>query len=110
MTPAGKKLKTLYMGIACALLAGASAAQGAPHLTPQECHAYPFNKVSQSVTHHDLMQELGELEAVGYEPNASEYTYPSPVTVAEQKLHAEYRRDCLPVAHVAQVRGGVRIQ
>lgn len=110
MTPAGKQLKTMFLSLTVAWVAGMGAAQAAPHLTPQECHAYPFTKASHPLTHHDVMQELGELEAVGYEPSASEYTYPSPVTVAEQKLRVEYRHDCLPAAHLAQVRGGVRLQ
>ena len=55
--------------VACMLLACAStAAFAAPHLTPQECNAYPFVYTGHDVTHADLMRELTELEQVGYEP------------------------------------------
>lgn len=43
-------------------------AVAAPRLTQQECHSYPFVKPAHEVTHADLIRELGELEAVGYEP------------------------------------------
>lgn len=74
----------------------------APHLTPQQCHAYPFVPLKHEVTHHQLMNELGELEAVGYSPDADQNDYPHAINQAERKLHAEYKHDCLPGASVAK--------
>jgi hypothetical protein len=42
----------------------------APHLTPQECHSYPFVKPAREVTHADLVQ------------------------AAQQRLDAMYQSDC----------------
>jgi hypothetical protein len=66
----------------------------APHLTPQECHSYPFVKPAREVTHADLVQELKELEAVGYEPRAEDDNYPSDIEAAQQRLDAMYQSDC----------------
>lgn len=99
--------KLLLLG-AFSLVAGSALA--APHLTSQQCRAYPFRRLSHSVTHQQLMQELGELEAVGYEPSANESNYPSDLKTAEHRLHAEYRRDCLPGASVAQNPAGLTVQ
>lgn len=68
----------------------------APHLTPQECHSYPFVKETHEVTHADLMRELKELEAVGYEPHAADENYPADIEAAQQRLAAVYRSDCSP--------------
>jgi hypothetical protein len=50
------------------------------------------------VTHKQLMRELGELEAVGYQPTADDDDYPNELQQAEHKLQAEYRADCMPAA------------
>lgn len=80
----------------------AVSAFAAPHLTQQQCHSYPFVKTSHAVTHQQLMNELGELEAVGYEPEANDHSYPSDIHSGERKLRAEYRQDCLNSGQVAQ--------
>jgi hypothetical protein len=78
-----------------ALLVTASASvMAAPHLTPQECSDYPFKPLKSEVTHAQLVQELAELEAVGYDPSENDEEYPNDLEIAEGKLHAEYRRDC----------------
>jgi hypothetical protein len=47
------------------LLTVGTAAIAAPRLTPQQCDSYPFKQPVGEVTHAQLMQELGELEALG---------------------------------------------
>jgi hypothetical protein len=71
-------------------------AVAAPHLTPQECHSYPFVKQAHEVTHAELIHELKELEAVGYEPRAEDDSYPADIEAAQQRLAGLYRRDCGP--------------
>jgi hypothetical protein len=80
-------------------------AVAAPHLTPQQCHDYPFVRLHHEVTHAELVQEVQELEAVGYEPYADDDTYPVNVQAAEQRLHAEYQHDCLPQQTAAAPQG-----
>ncbi|MFM0741130.1 DUF4148 domain-containing protein [Paraburkholderia xenovorans] len=79
------------------LLIGSASAMAAPGLTQQQCHDYPFVRTKGEVTHKQLMQELGELEAAGYSPDDSN-TYPDDLQTAEQKVQAEYRADCLQPA------------
>jgi hypothetical protein len=92
-----KKMTTSIM--TCALLCGTTAAFASPHLTPQECNDYPFKQPVGEVTHAQLMQELSELEAVGYVPGGDELDYPSELMSAERKVHAEYQKDCMPQTH-----------
>ncbi|HEF5871909.1 TPA: DUF4148 domain-containing protein [Burkholderia cenocepacia] len=81
--------------IVCMLLACAStAALAGPHLTPQECNAYPFVHTGSSVTRADLVRELSELEQVGYEPAHASPYYPDDLADAKHRLAAEYRADC----------------
>jgi hypothetical protein len=96
--------KTVWTGLAsaaCAALAllsmGAHAATN-EGLTPQECRAYPFVQ-THHVSHHALMTELSELEAVGYQPTAEDPTYPAQLDVAEHRLHREYQADCTHLSH-----------
>ncbi|MBN3786866.1 DUF4148 domain-containing protein [Burkholderia sp. Ac-20353] len=42
----------------------------APTLTLQQCSDYPFVRTQGPVTHRQLINELRELEAVGYDPSA----------------------------------------
>jgi hypothetical protein len=78
------------------LLLGSASAMAAPGLTQQECHEYPFVQLKGAPTHKQLMQELGELEAVGYDASANDNSYPSELDQAQAKLQAEYRADCMP--------------
>ena len=80
------------------LLAGSASAMAAPGLTPKQCNSYPFTKLKGEVTHKQLMRELGELEAMGYNPATDENVYPADLEAAETKLQAEYRADCMPAA------------
>lgn len=82
--------------------ASVSAFAASEQLTSRECHSYPFVKTAGSPTHHQLMTELGELEANGYQPNAVAPMYPSRLDKAEHLLHVEYREDCTKISHVAQ--------
>jgi hypothetical protein len=77
------------------LLSVSAAGWAASGLTPQQCNDYPFKRIKTEVTHKQLMTELAELEAVGYQPNNNDVDYPSDIMKAEKKLRAEYRQDCL---------------
>ncbi|MBB3005168.1 MAG: DUF4148 domain-containing protein [Paraburkholderia tropica] len=71
----------------------------APRLTPQQCADYPFKPVAAGkVTHKQLMRELGELEARGYDPGSDDGVYPSDLQAAEKQLHVDYRSECRPVS------------
>jgi hypothetical protein len=87
--------------LTCALLLSTTAALASPHLTPQQCSDYPFRQPTGEVTHAQLMQELSELEAVGYDPAQNDDEYPSNLMSAEEKVHAEYQRDCVPQTRAA---------
>jgi len=79
----------------CVLLAS-GVTSAASKLTPAECNDYPFKPLSKPVTHAQLMQELRELESVGYDPWADdEYYYPSDIQLAQARLRLKYRADCL---------------
>jgi len=90
--------------ISTALLLASASALATPGLTPAECNDYPFKPLSHEVTHAQLMRELSELESVGYNPGANDNEYPSDIQLAEQKLQAEYTRDCVatPAKETAQ--------
>ena len=94
-----KRLSTALVTFALALTSASALA--APGLTQAECHDYPFTPLKHTVTHKQLMQELSELEAVGYDPTGDDNDYPTDLDNAEAKLHQEFRRDCMP----AQVAG-----
>ncbi|WP_322011185.1 DUF4148 domain-containing protein [Paraburkholderia sp. J12] len=81
--------------VAALAVCSASAFAG-PHLTPAQCNDYPFTPLKGEVTHAQLMQELAELESVGYDPSADDEFYPHELHVAQRKLQAEYHADCLP--------------
>ncbi|WP_144142767.1 DUF4148 domain-containing protein [Paraburkholderia sp. BCC1884] len=84
------------------LLIGSASAMAAPGLTAQQCNDYPFKQLKHEVTHTQLMNELGELEAVGYNPSGDDDNYPRDLEAAEHKVQTEYRADCLPAApHVS---------
>jgi hypothetical protein len=89
--------------IASLLIAGSASAMAAPGLTQKQCNDYPFKQTKGEVTHKQLMRELGELEAVGYQAsNGDDANYPNDLETAEKKLQAEYRADCLPAqAHMS---------
>ncbi|CAB3750058.1 DUF4148 domain-containing protein [Paraburkholderia humisilvae] len=79
----------------CVLLAS-GAASASSRLTPGECNDYPFKPLSKPVTHAQLMQELSELESVGYQASGGDDSYyPSEIQEAEARLQLKYRADCL---------------
>ncbi|WP_084162817.1 DUF4148 domain-containing protein [Paraburkholderia bannensis] len=86
--------KLLATATICVLAALSLPAFSAQTLTPKQCSGYPFVRTSKPVTHRQLMNELGELEAMGYQPGMDDSDYPNDLQVAQQKLHAEYVRDC----------------
>jgi len=55
---------------------------------------YPFVKQTHEFPHADLMPQLKELEAVGYEPHAEDDSYPAAIEAAQQCLADGYRSDC----------------
>ncbi len=81
-----------------ALLVSVSAF-GGERLTPRQCNDYPFQQPVGEVTHHELMQELAELEAVGYRPAIDDPAYPRQINLAQKKLRQEFRRDGMGAAH-----------
>ncbi|MGF7135101.1 hypothetical protein P3T40_006608 [Paraburkholderia sp. EB58] len=94
--------RTVLMAL---LLAGSASAMAAPGLTPQQCNSYPFTHTQGPVTHKQLMGELGELEAAGYDPTANNDLYPADIQAAEAKVQAEYRADCMPAASMTNAQG-----
>ncbi|WP_081467255.1 DUF4148 domain-containing protein [Burkholderia ambifaria] len=71
-------------------------AHAAPKLTAAQCTDYPFVRGKGPVTHQQLLNELSELESVGYEPSAGDKgDYPDDIDTAQQKLMQLYRRDCV---------------
>jgi hypothetical protein len=91
------KLRLCVVGSAI-LMAMGSTAVAAQGLTRQQCVDYPFVQPSGEVTHAQLVQELAELEAVGYRPTPDDPYYPTQIRKAEKRLTAEYQRDCMPPA------------
>ena len=79
----------------CVLLAS-GVVSAASKLTSVECNDYPFKPLSKPVTHAQLMQELSELESVGYDPSVDDESYyPSDLQLAQARLRLKYRADCL---------------
>lgn len=72
----------------------ASVAAHAEHLTAQQCSNYPFVQTAQPLSHDQVMKELAELEADGYDPTADSNSYPDDIQTAEQRLHQDFLRDC----------------
>jgi hypothetical protein len=89
-------IKSAQTTVALCVLLASGAAMAGSKLTPNECNDYPFKPLSGPVTHAQLMQELRELESVGYDPSASgDNYYPSDIQAAETRLSVKYRADCL---------------
>jgi hypothetical protein len=88
-------------GAAFALLAlVALPAFASSKLTPQQCNDYPFVPMTHAVTHRQLINELIELESVGYNPaKVDDADYPSDLQAAERRLQVKYGRDCKPMAN-----------
>ena len=94
--------------LAAVWMVASSVAMADSHLTPKQCTQYPFKKPTGEVTQRQLQRELRELEAVGYNPSADNNYYPNDIEKAENKLQAEYKRDCSPNAAAnANVMPGV---
>lgn len=91
--------------LAALMLAGSASAMAAPHLTQRECNGYPFTPLKSEVTHKQLMRELAELEAQGYNPGVDDASYPANLETAQAKLMAQYRTDCLPAKAVNSAQG-----
>lgn len=90
-----KNARSMKQALLCAgLMAIGIAAHAAP-LTPQQYHDYPFTKTAAPVTHKQIVNELAELESVGYQPSAGDDSnYPDDLEAAQQKLMHKYQRDC----------------
>jgi hypothetical protein len=94
----------LRVTFSCVLLSVSTLALAAPHLSPEQCNSYPFKQPVGEITHAQLMRELGELEAEGYQPQGAALDYPSDIWSAQGKLMAEYRRDCLPAVQTSSIQ------
>jgi hypothetical protein len=79
---------------ACTVLMLASACAFASKLTPQQCNSYPFTRLQAPITHTQLINELTELESVGYVMTGDDDDYPANLQRAEKRLRAKYRADC----------------
>jgi hypothetical protein len=99
-------MKRYLQAIASAILMTASiAAMAAPGLTSQECNDYPFVQPAGALTHAQIMQNLKELEDLGYWPTRIDPFYPRRLERAEKKLQVEYRRDCMHGNRGANING-----
>lgn len=91
-------MKTLWIKttVAVCVLLASGVASASSKLTPNECNDYPFKPLHGPVTHAQLMQELSELESVGYDPSSGDDNYyPSTIQEAQARLRLKYRADCL---------------
>jgi hypothetical protein len=89
MSPWIKASASAILCIACVF------AQASQPLTAAQCNDYPFQPLKGEVTHAQLMQELAELESVGYNPTGDEIDYPADLERAEHRLQVKYQNDCL---------------
>jgi hypothetical protein len=82
------------------LILGSVSVMAGPRLTVEQCNDndYPFKPVEGHVTHTQLVQELAELESVGYQPDRWDPYYPNDLQAAQARLHAKYLADCAPVS------------
>lgn len=88
------KLSLPRLATAVVIFTVSFTANAAPGLSHQQCASYPFKKAIGGVTHADLMKELSELEARGYEPGSDNGVYPADLNAAEKSLAVDYGRDC----------------
>jgi Domain of unknown function (DUF4148) len=92
------------VGASLFLLLGSVSAMAGSHLTAEQCNDYPFKPVEGHVTHAQLVQELAELESVGYNPEKRDFYYPNDLQAAQARLQAKYLADCTPVSTTAKIR------
>jgi len=93
---------TISIMFAALAVLSASVHAAPVQLSPRDCHSFPFVKTASPVTHRQLMTELGELEANGYQPDATDATYPAKLDRAEHALGVAYSDDCKPAAAMIQ--------
>ena len=91
-----KMKRGVMAALSMMLLLGSMSAIAGSKLTAKECNDYPFKPVVGEVTHAQLVQELAELESVGYDPHRIDYYYPNNLQAAQGRLHAKYVADCAP--------------
>ncbi|CAN0626128.1 DUF4148 domain-containing protein [Burkholderia multivorans] len=90
-----------------ALLTTGADAFTAPALTLQQCNDYPFVRLQGPVTHRQLINELEELEAHGYDPaTGDDPAYPGNLETAQRRLWDEYAADCPHPSPMATVPPG----
>ena len=85
---------TLQLLVLSQLLLVSTASFAQETLTAQQCNDYPFVHTQGPVTHAQVMNELYELEAAGYDASAPNAAYPDNLNDAQNRLSAEYARDC----------------
>ena len=92
--------------VCAAMLASSVSAHAEPTLTPAQCHDYPFVHANGPISHRQLVNELNELESVGYDPSSGdESSYPDDIDSAQARLMQKYRRDCAGVANTVASSG-----
>ncbi len=84
----------LQLLILSPLLIASTISFAEPKLTAQQCNDYPFIHSQAPATHTQVMNELYELEAAGYDASSPNASYPDDIDHAEKRLGAEYKRDC----------------
>ncbi|WP_321884027.1 DUF4148 domain-containing protein [Burkholderia cepacia] len=88
-----------YLAFAALLVVNVSA-HAAPKLTSAQCNDYPFVHTKGPVSHKQLINELTELEAVGYNPSSGdESSYPDDIDSAQARLMQQYQKDCSGAAN-----------
>ena len=85
---------TLKLLVLSPLLIASTVSFAEPTLTAQQCNDYPFVHTQAPATHKQVMNELYELEAAGYDASSANASYPDDLDHAERRLSAEYKQDC----------------
>ncbi|AZQ56120.1 DUF4148 domain-containing protein [Burkholderia cenocepacia] len=92
--------------VCAAMLALSVSAHAETKLTSAQCDDYPFVHTNGQVSHRQLVNELNELESVGYDPSSGdESSYPDDIDSAQARLMQKYRRDCAGAANTVASSG-----
>ncbi|ABK11361.1 DUF4148 domain-containing protein [Burkholderia orbicola] len=92
--------------VCAAMLALSVSAHAGTKLTSAQCHDYPFVHANGPVSHRQLVNELNELESVGYNPSSGdESSYPDDIDSAQARLMQKYQHDCAGAANTVASSG-----
>jgi hypothetical protein len=98
-----RAVHTIAIGMLIGCTSGAAYAEtSSTPLTPQQCNDYPFKEIRQPIRYSQIVNQLAELESVGYSPKpGSDQEQLRDLQRAEQRLQAKYIADCVEVTHHA---------